>query len=132
MNTTNGRPIENTSVQKPAQPNCFAKSQDKPSNLIRNQLQNERSPLVAASNHLRSNEGRPWKKCPPSEKKKFLRNLMDFLTSSFAGSDRISLRFLLEGKNADLTLDEKVAKWQFIQMDRNKNSVRFKIYSYIY
>ena len=108
----------------PAQPNCFAKGHDKSTTLIRNQLQNDHSPLVAASNHLRSNEGRSWKKCPQEEKQKFLHNVLDFLTSSFVGSDRISLAFLLEGKNAELTLEEKVAKWQFIRMDRNKDGVR--------
>ena len=113
----------------PAQPNCNANTRDTSTTLLRNQIQNDHSEIVQASNHLRSNEAsRPWKKCPPSEKKKFLQHLLDFLTSSFAGSDRTSLRFLLEGQNADLTLEEKVAKWQFIQMDRNKNNVRIKLF----
>ena len=108
----------------PAQPNCLAKGRDTSITLIRNQLQNDHSPTaLTLSSPAQSDEERPWIKCPPKEKRKFLHNAMDFLTSSFVGSDRISLAFLLEGKNAELTLEEKVAKWQFIQMDRNKNGV---------
>ena len=108
----------------PAQPNCLAKGRDTSITLIRNQLQNDHSPTtLTLLSPVQSDEERPWIKCPPKEKRKFLHNAMDFLTSSFVGSDRISLAFLLEGKNAELTLEEKVAKWQFIQMDRNKNGV---------
>ena len=114
----------------PAQPNCLAKGRDTSITLIRNQLQNDHSPTtLTLLSPAQSDEERPWIKCPPKEKRKFLHNAMDFLTSSFVGSDRISLAFLLEGKNAELTLEEKVAKWQFIQMDRNKNGViMVKIY----
>ena len=108
----------------PAQPNCLAKDRDTSITLIRNQLQNDHSPTtLTLLSSKQSDEERPWIKCPLKQKRKFLHNAMDFLTSSFVGSDRISLAFLLEGKNAELTLEEKVAKWQFIQMDRNKNGV---------
>ena len=109
----------------PAQPNCLAKGQDKTTTLIRNQLQNDYSPIVSGSNHnLKSRSPSQWKKCPTEAKQKFLNNVIEFLTSAFVGGDR---KEYFVGRNAQLTLEEKVAKWQFIQMDRNKDEVSMVI-----
>ena len=108
----------------PAQPNCFAiKNPGTPDSLIGGGRDQTLS-LLPPSMHLRSNEGsRPWKKCPPREKKNFLQHLMDFMTKAFVGNSRDSLNSLFRGKNADLSHEERVAKWQFMLMDRNKNGV---------
>ena len=108
----------------PAQPNCFAKTNPGKSDSLIGGVGHHSLSLMPPSMHLRSNEGsRPWKKCPPREKKNFLQHLMDFMTKAFVGNSRDSLNSLFRGKNADLTHEERVAKWQFILMDRNKNGV---------
>ena len=94
-------------------------------------MQNDYSPIVSIlpSHHLRSKEGRQWKKCPKDEKQKFQNNIINFLTSSFVGGDR---KEYFVGKNEQLTLEEKVAKWQFMNMDRNKDGVSIWISVIIY
>ena len=68
-----------------------------------------------------------WKKCPSDEREKFLRNVMDFMTNAFSSSNRTQmLTFLFNGENAGLTNEQRVAKWQFIIMDINRDKVRGK------
>jgi hypothetical protein len=99
--------------------------------LIRNQVQNDYSPIISTlpNHHLRSKEGRQWKKCPKEEKQKFQNTVINFLTSSFVGGDR---KEYFVGKNEHLTLEEKVAKWQFMNMDRNNDGVSTLISLIIY
>ena len=69
------------------------------------------------------NGGKPWKKCPIGQKEKFINNVMEFLTKLFVGGDRKEF-FHENGAYYNLpSLEEKVAKWKFIQMDRNNNGV---------
>ena len=66
-----------------------------------------------------------WKKCPSDEREKFLRNVMDFMTNAFSSSNRTqTLTFLFNGENAALTNEQRVAKWQFILMDINRDKVK--------
>ena len=106
----------------PAQPNCQARGRDKSTTLIRNQLQNDYSPLI--SSVPRSGKGgKPWKKCSAEQKEKFVNNVMEFLTKLFVGGDRTEF-FHENGEYSKLpALEEKVAKWKFLEMDRNKNGV---------
>ena len=63
------------------------------------------------------------------EKQKFQNNVINFMTSSFVGGDR---KEYFVGKNEQLTLEEKVAKWQFMKMDRNNDGVSTLISVLIY
>ena len=72
-------------------------------------------------------QNKSWKKCPTDEREKFLRNVMDFMTNAFSSSNRTQmLTFLFNGENAGLTNEQRVAKWQFILMDINRDKVRGK------
>ena len=72
-------------------------------------------------------QNKSWKKCPSEKREKFLRNMMDFMTNAFSSSNRTQmLTFLFNGENAGLTNEQRVAKWQFIIMDINRDKVRGK------
>ena len=74
-------------------------------------------------------QNKSWKKCPSDEREKFLRNVMDFMTNAFSSSNRTQmLTFLFNGENAGLTNEQRVAKWQFILMDINRDKVGKKIF----
>ena len=107
----------------PAQPNCQARGTDKTTTLIRNQLQNDYSPLISSVPRSVT-VGKPWKKCSSEQKEKFINNVMEFLTKLFVGGDRTEF-FHENGAYSKLpSLEEKVAKWKFLDMDRNRNGVR--------
>ena len=60
----------------PAQPNCQARGRDKSTTLIRNQLQNDYSPLISSVPRS-SKGGKPWKKCSEEQKEKFVNSEID-------------------------------------------------------
>lgn len=120
MNGTNGRPIPGTSVHN-AQPDC-------------NPDQNGRIGHSLAGHYMSSGgrrvQSKPWRKCPANEKLNFQRNLMDLMTSVFVRTSPTqteTLKALFEGENANLKIEERVAKWQFMEMDRNKDKVNSKV-----
>ena len=83
------------------------------------------APAFAAGEAAVMARKKSWKKCPSDEREKFLRNVMDFMTNAFSSSNRTQmLTFLFNGENAGLTNEQRVAKWQFILMDINRDKVR--------
>lgn len=64
---------------------------------------------------------KPWKKCPEDEKKQFLVHLMDYMTDVMTHTNDSAASFLFTGDNADLTIEERVAKWHFYKLDTNRN-----------
>ena len=121
MNATSGRPIPGTSVHG-TRPACSAggagigPSQADGGGLGASAAAFSTSPTVVQKR---------WKKCPRPEKELFLRNLMDFMTHGFSSSSNRTqtLTYLFEGANADLTNEQRVAKWQFMLMDVNRDQV---------
>ena len=65
---------------------------------------------------------REWKKCPQPRKRDFQEHLLDKLTNEMT-SATVDLSYLFGNENAHLTIEERVAKWKFGELDRNKNGV---------
>ena len=63
---------------------------------------------------------REWKKCPQPRKKDFQERLLDKLTNEMT-SATTDLSYLFGNENAHLTIEERVAKWKFGELDRNNN-----------
>jgi len=60
---------------------------------------------------------REWKKCGGGKRDLFLAKLFEWMTLSVANS---TVPYMLNSE-PDLTLNQRVAKWQFIALDRNRN-----------
>jgi len=90
-----GRPIPGTSV-KNARPDC-----NRPVNVIKHTPQ------------------RSWKKCDGSRRVKFLSGIMEHLTAGMVAPNN-TVPYLFE-KEPHLTLEQRVAKWKFIVLDKNNN-----------
>ena len=74
---------------------------------------------------------REWKKCPGRKRKEFQDKLMDKLTREMirATRDKDIGHLFIDDDDDDeederVSLEERVAKWKFAAMDRNKNGVR--------
>ena len=65
---------------------------------------------------------REWKKCPQPRKRDFQEHLLDKLTNEMT-SATVDLSYLFGNENAHLTIEERVAKWKFGELDRNNNGV---------
>ena len=118
VNATSGRPIPGTSVHG-TRPACSAGS-----GISHSHADGGLGASAAAFSTSPTVQKR-WKKCPRPEKELFLRNLMDFMTHGFSSSSNRTqtLTYLFEGANADLTNEQRVAKWQFMLMDVNRDQV---------
>ena len=63
-----------------------------------------------------------WSKCEGHKRDKFLRKLFDWMTVSVSNSSVSEVPYLLNSE-PDLSLNQRLAKWQFIALDVNRNGV---------
>ena len=61
-----------------------------------------------------------WKKCEGGKRDLFLGKLFEWMTRSVGNT---TVPYMIDSE-PDLTLNQRVAKWQFIALDRNRNGVR--------
>ena len=106
MDELSGQPMSGTSVLN-ARPKCNGGSGEE--ELLRS--------IGAVANLVRE-----WKKCPQPRKRDFQEHLLDKLTNEMT-SATVDLSYLFGNENAHLTIEERVAKWKFGELDRNNNGV---------
>ena len=99
---SSGRPIPGTSTRN-SRPSCSINSQKK----------------VKAP-------PKEWKKCGGGKREVFLGKLFEWMTRSVGNS---SVPYTIDSE-PDLTLNQRVAKWQFIALDRSRNGVSDGFYKY--
>ena len=63
-----------------------------------------------------------WRKCEGQRREEFLIKLFDWMTQSVANTSVSSVPYLLNSE-PHLTLNQRLAKWQFIALDVNRNGV---------
>ena len=100
-----GQPMSGTSVLN-ARPKCNGASGEE--ELLRS---------IGVANLVRE-----WKKCPQPRKRDFQERLLDKLTNEMT-SATVDLSYLFGNENAHLTIEERVAKWKFGELDKNTNGV---------
>ena len=102
-----GRPVPGTSTRR-GQPDCGAS-------------RGEATPA----------RGR-WRKCEGRKREEFLERLFDWMSLSVANTSSLRVPYSLNSE-PDLSLNQRLAKWQFIALDVNRNGVcflRLSIYMY--
>ena len=102
-----GQPVSGTSVLN-ARPKCNGGGSSREEELLKS---------IGVANLARE-----WKKCPQPRKKDFQERLLDKLTNEMT-SATTDLSYLFGKENAHLTIEERVAKWKFGELDRNNNKV---------
>lgn len=95
VDQASGRPIPGTSV-KNSRPDC-----NRPKKIIQHSPQ------------------RSWKKCDGSRREKFLSELIEHLTAGMVAPNN-TVSYVFE-KGPHISMDERVAKWKFIVLDKNNN-----------
>ena len=94
-----GRPIPGTSTRN-TRPSCSINSQKKV-----------------------KTKPKEWKKCEGSKRDVFLGKLFEWMTRNVGNS---TVPYMIDSE-PDLTLNQRVAKWQFIALDRSRNGVSFQL-----
>ncbi|XP_059096724.1 SPARC-related modular calcium-binding protein 2-like isoform X2 [Tigriopus californicus] len=96
-----GRPIPGTSRQNQT-PTCAPGS-------------------ISQSSRVTQNE---WVKCPENRKRQFREHLMDYMTKQMVESSKDQdMSYLFSEKAAELSLEERVGKWQFLDLDKNRDGM---------
>ena len=63
-----------------------------------------------------------WNKCEGGKREEFLSKLFDWMTVSVSNSSAGAVPYKLNSE-PDLSLNQRLAKWQFIALDVNRNGV---------
>eukprot|EP00095_Tigriopus_kingsejongensis_P004207 maker-scaffold208_size258758-snap-gene-1.33 protein:Tk04207 transcript:maker-scaffold208_size258758-snap-gene-1.33-mRNA-1 annotation:"sparc-related modular calcium-binding protein 2-like" len=65
-----------------------------------------------------------WIKCPDHRRTQFREHLMDHMTRDMVEASKDhDMSYLFNDKANELTLEERVGKWQFMALDKNKDGV---------
>ena len=89
-----------------------------------NSRQNSNGRTAASSGGKTAKIAKKWTKCPEKKKRRFQEQLMDLMTSRMsktAGSSDMT-RFY-DGDYSDLSREDRVSRWQFIDIDTNGDGV---------
>lgn len=96
-----GRPIPGTSRQNQT-PTCAPGSTSSSSSMIQKE----------------------WVKCPGNRRRQFREHLMDHMTKQMVESSKDhDMSYLFNEQAAELSLEERVGKWQFLALDKNRDGV---------
>lgn len=70
---------------------------------------------------------RPWRKCPDGRRRRFRTGLLDLLTEEMVDRANAGSPAADFDSRVDLTVEERVAKWKFGDLDSDGDGVRIKM-----